>query len=215
VTSEPLRVLVVCLANVCRSRTAQVLLQDALSRAGVDVAVGSAGLRAVAGAPACASMVRLLAERPLDLDTATGARRVTRELLEAQDLVLVPERGHRAALARMHPAGRARTFPMLEAAGLATALPSARSRHAVPGGAAVVRDHLLERVRAMDLARGKVDLAAPDAPRSGGLRGLLGGRTGEPPLDVVDVHGGSLRDHRRTLTLMDGSIASLVHGLTD
>ena len=197
------RVLVVCTANVCRSRAAEELLRDALAGAGVPAVVTSAGVRAVDGAPACATMVRLLRERGLRLDEAEGARRVTSELLEGQDLVLVPERVHRAALARLLPAGRVRTFTLLEAAALAEALPERV-------GGDPSRERVRTQVAWMDRARGKV--ALPVGELRPGLRGLLRGRPLEP-LDVPDVHAGSLRAHRQTLERVDDAITRLVRCL--
>jgi protein-tyrosine phosphatase len=197
------RVLVVCTANVCRSRASQELLRDALAGAGVPAVVSSAGVRAVTGTPACATMVRLLRERGLRLDEAEGARRVTSELLEGQDLVLVPERVHRAALARLLPAGRGRTFTFLEAAALAESMPEG-----VAGGSP--RERLQAQVAWMDRARGKVQLPVGESRQ--GLRGLLRGRA-EEPLDVPDVHAGSLRAHRQALERVDDAIGRLVGSL--
>lgn len=197
------QVLVVCTANVCRSRAAQELLRDALADAGVPATVTSAGVRAAAGAPACATMVRLLRERGLRLDEAEGARQVSSELLEGQDLVLVPERSHRAALARLLPAGRARTFTLVEAAVLAEAMPEGI-------GGSTPRERLRAQVAWMDRARGKVELPVGEVRQ--GLRGLLRGRP-EEPLDVPDVHAGSLRVHRQALVRVDDAIARLAGSL--
>jgi protein-tyrosine phosphatase len=170
---------------------------------GVPAVVTSAGVRAMAGAPACATMVRLLRERGLRLDEAEGARLVTRELLTEQDLVLVPERVHRAALARLLPTGRSRTFTLLEAAALADAL----SEQAASG---TPHERLLSGVRWMDRARGKVELPVGEVRR--GVRGLLSGRADEP-LDLPDVHAGSLRAHRRTLDRLDDAVQRLTRSL--
>jgi len=211
--SPGLRVLLVCTANVCRSRTAELLLRHRLSSAEVTAELASAGVRAVAGAPACAVMDALLRERDLAMDATMGARRVSRELLEEQDLVLVPERAHRAALARLLPAGRARTFTFREAAALADALPATGDA----GGAEIgERDRLLERIRSMDRARGTVVLpVAADRPSGGRVRAaLLGRRPAADPLDVEDVHGGSLKEHGAALAVIDESLDRLVSGLT-
>jgi protein-tyrosine phosphatase len=196
------RVLVVCTANVCRSRAAEELLREALAGADFPALVGSAGVRAVTGAPSCATMARLLGERGLWLDEAEGARRVTTELLQDQDLVLVPERVHRAALARLLPAARARTFTVLEAAALAEAVPER------VGGPS--RQRLQAQVAWMDRARGKVDLPVGEVRQ--GLRGLIRGGP-EDPLDIPDVHAGSLRDHRRALERLQDGVARVVRGL--
>ena len=79
-----------------------------------------------------------------------------------------------------------------------------------------VRAHLLARVRAMHRARGLVLLPRGENERHPGrLRAALPGRlSGLDPLDVADVHGGSLRAHRRTLAVLDDSLERLVRGLT-
>jgi protein-tyrosine phosphatase len=148
-------------------------------------------------------MVRLLRERGLWLDEAEGASRVTRELLHDQDLVLVAERVHRAALARLLPTGRTRTFTVLEAAVLAETLPER-----VGGGPSLER--LRTQVAWMDLARGKVDLPVSEVRH--GLRGLIRGRP-EEPLDVPDVHAGSLRDHRQAFERLQDGVTRVVRGL--
>jgi protein-tyrosine phosphatase len=211
---------VVCTANVCRSRSGELLLRRALVAAGVDAVVSSAGVHATAGAPACATMLRLLGEQGLGAEQLGGARQVTRRLLAVHDLVLVSERAHRAALARLLPAARSRTFTLLEAAALADA---ALAHAALDGGADAPahdrvahlvpssRERLIERVRLMDLARGKVELPGRE-PRSWGFRATLRGEA-EDPLDVVDVHGQSVLAHRRALLQIDDSLARLVRGL--
>ena len=205
-----LRVLVVCTANVCRSRTAELLLRQRLTAAGVAAELSSAGVRAVEGAPPCAVMATLLRQRDLALDPALGARRASRELIEDHDLILVPERAHRTALAQLLPTGRGRTFTFLEAAALADALPAGGD---VVGSA---RDRLLGRVRSMDRARGTVELpGAVDPGRGGWVRGpLFGRRPAFDPFDVADVHGGSPREHEAALTVIDESLDRLVRGLT-
>jgi protein-tyrosine-phosphatase len=157
-------------------------------------------------------MVRLLQDQGLAVDRVRGARRVTSELLAAHDLVLVPERAHRAALTRLLPAARGRTFTMLEAAALADALAGeVAGPAALLGPATSSGDRVREWVRRMDLARGKVRLAGPET-RSRGLRAaLLGGA--DEPLDVVDVHGQSARAHRRALVQIEDATIRLVTGL--
>jgi protein-tyrosine phosphatase len=212
---------VVCTANVCRSRAGELLLRRFLAAAGVDALVSSAGVRASAGSPSCATMLRLLGEHAVGAQPPQAARPVTRGLLAEHDLVLVSERAHRAALARLLPAARSRTFTLLEAAALAdTALEDTTiaGRPGAPaddsGGPALLssREQLRERVRLMDLARGKAQLPVGEV-RARGLRAALRGAV-EEPLDVLDVHGQSVRAHRRALLQIDDSLSRLVRGLT-
>jgi hypothetical protein len=62
----------------------------------------------------------------------------------------------------------------------------------------------------MNGARGRVELPASEVRQ--GLRGLLRGRA-EEPLDVPDVHAGSLRAHRQALVRIDDAIGRLVRSL--
>jgi protein-tyrosine-phosphatase len=62
-----IRILCVCTGNICRSPMLEVLVADAAARAGVAVAVASAGVDAVDGLPASDHAVTCMAERGLDL----------------------------------------------------------------------------------------------------------------------------------------------------
>lgn len=80
-------VLLVCLGNICRSPTAEAAVREAAQRAGVDVAVSSAGTGSWhVGAPPDERMQRVAGEAGLLLDGV--ARRVDAQMIEQADLVL-------------------------------------------------------------------------------------------------------------------------------
>lgn len=98
-------VLFICSANQLRSPLAEVLFKELVRRKGKGEAwqIASAGVWALEGSPAALSAVRAAAARGLNL-SAHSARRVTRELLEQSDLVLVMEREHLEAIHEKWPA---------------------------------------------------------------------------------------------------------------
>jgi protein-tyrosine phosphatase len=93
-------VLFVSSANQLRSPMAEALLKDIVRRKGQKVEdwrIGSAGVWALEGSPATLSAIRAAAARSLNLSTHV-ARRLTRELIDQADLVLVMEREHLEAI---------------------------------------------------------------------------------------------------------------------
>lgn len=121
------QVLVVCTANICRSpAAARALRVGLLDRAVGDdlVAVSSAGVYAMAGAPMCEMSETLVsqhlagAERdPLGLH---ASRPLTAELVESADLILTADRTHRRAVLGLSPKARTRAFTVRQAGRLAT-----------------------------------------------------------------------------------------------
>jgi protein-tyrosine-phosphatase len=90
------RILLVCTGNICRSPLAAALLERALAERGIEgIAVSSAGTGAWDGAPASEGAYLVGLERGLDL-SSHRARLLTRELVDAADLVLTMARHHRA-----------------------------------------------------------------------------------------------------------------------
>lgn len=88
----PLRLLMVCTANICRSPMAEVLLARDLQRVGVPAEVSSAGfLRS--GERAHRQSIATMHELGLDLK-AHRSRRLTEDLLQDHDVVLTMERRH-------------------------------------------------------------------------------------------------------------------------
>ncbi len=97
-------VLLVCTANRCRSPMAEALLRQLLEREdiGCNCRVELAGTWAMEGDPATEFAQETMRERGLDI-SGHRSRRVTRDLLARQDLVLVMEAGHLEALETEFP----------------------------------------------------------------------------------------------------------------
>ena len=89
--SEPLRILTVCLGNICRSPTAEAAVAEAAAARGLDVEVSSAGTGAWhVGEPPDRRMRTAAAER--DLHLRGTAVQVTADAMSAADLVLAMDR---------------------------------------------------------------------------------------------------------------------------
>jgi protein-tyrosine phosphatase len=158
----PLRVLVVCTGNVCRSPAGEHLLRAALADlsthvppgAGVDVA--SAGTMAPTGRALDPLTGEALLGRGID---ASGhrARRLTRDDVAAADLVLTATREHRTDAVRLLPAAVNRTYTLSEFGRLAAAAHADGFRAEGP---------LSERMRALVAAarilRGTVSVSEDD-----------------------------------------------------
>jgi protein-tyrosine phosphatase len=206
--SDPaFRVVVVCQANVCRSRAAEVLLLERAARADLALSVLSAGTRVDPRSLRCAQMDQLLRRRGSEPSPDAGTRPLDADLLEGADLVLVAEARHRAHAARLLPSSRTRTFTLLEAAALARALrtgavvPSPTSGPD-PGGAS-------DPVHDLHAARGRVQYVT-DEPA---WRSWMPRRTATGVLDVADVHAAGRRPHERTVERIDTALTSVVEYL--
>lgn len=122
------RVLYVCTANICRSPSAEALLQAA----GV-AQVQSAGVAAVHGAPCC-SLAPLLA------GVDHRSQPLTAPLVRSADIVLTAAREHQSAVLALDPDARAKTFTIRQAGRLAQWLldegivEAARMRATAPDG---------------------------------------------------------------------------------
>ncbi len=102
-----MRVLCVCLGNICRSPTAEAVLRDLAAREapGLITAVDSAGTAAYhVGEPPDRRSVAAAARRGYDL-SALRARRVHQSDFQAFDLILAMDRANLAVLTRAAPHG--------------------------------------------------------------------------------------------------------------
>ncbi|MEQ3624326.1 MAG: low molecular weight protein-tyrosine-phosphatase [Celeribacter sp.] len=101
------KILCVCLGNICRSPTAEVVLRAQAKAAGLHVSIDSAGTGGWhIGDPPDARMQAAGRARGLDL-AGLRARQVSAEDFEQFDLILAMDRQNRADLERLRPAGNA------------------------------------------------------------------------------------------------------------
>ena len=114
--AQPLRVLSVCVGNICRSPVSALLLQREL---GGLVDSTSAGTHALVGEPVYPPMARRLAD--VGVPAAGAARQVTPQLLRDADLVLTMTRDLRARVVELAPAIVRRTFTLAELAAIVEA----------------------------------------------------------------------------------------------
>lgn len=121
--ADPLRVLVVCTANICRSPYLQLALQDA---AGRSVAVTSAGTHGFVDKEMDAEMAAQATARGLD-PAGFRSRPLTRELVAEADLVLTAEARHRTFVLEEHPAAFKKVFTVGQFARGVAGLPDGTS----------------------------------------------------------------------------------------
>lgn len=102
-----MRILLVCLGNICRSPTAEAAVREAAGDAGVDVEVESAGTGSWhVGDPPDPRMAA--AARRVGMALDGRARRVTADDFDRFDLVVAMDRENHAELLRLAPDDHAR-----------------------------------------------------------------------------------------------------------
>jgi protein-tyrosine phosphatase len=170
------RICVVCLGNICRSPTAEVVLRDELERAGLgdQVTVESAGTGDWhIGGPMDPGARAELARRGYD-GSAHVARQITGDWRGAYDLFVVMDRKNLANLRRMFGAGQAQDRIRLMRSFDLTASPGAEvpdPYHGTPAEYAEAFDLVLAAARGLtaELAELLGDAAGPGAaPRGPG-----------------------------------------------
>lgn len=227
------RILVVCTANICRSPAAAALLSREL--ADRPVAVHSAGVAAQAGQPACdlssalvgefvareyggttdseLSVVESSTDGPADRGvTPLGRHRsrlVDAEMLSDAGLILALDRSHRAELARVDPASRARTFTLRQAAGLSDVVSGYTAAGQMPPGAPAVPEDPAARltwwVAELDAARGTAPVTPDAEPHETPLSWH--------PDDVPDPHVLGYQIHPAAIELIEEGILRISSGI--
>lgn len=197
-------VLVVCGSDACLAPAAAVALRAGLEEAGGSgaVVVQTAGVRAEVGTPWCADSARFVGANGEQTRWAHRARQVTGAMVQEADVILATERRYRSAPRAFDVHSAHRTFTVLEAAVLGSAVVqrrasdlAVRARHARV--ATDTASQLAWLVEEMDSLRGLVTMPAPAhgwlsrIPRSH----VLG-------IDVLDPHmiGGH---HRQAVSALD------------
>ena len=100
-------ILVVCVGNICRSPTAELLLRNALAPA--DISVTSAGLSARVGEGVEASARQVLEDHGHNPE-GFKARQLTPDIVNASDLILVMEKQHVNQVLKIASHARGKVF---------------------------------------------------------------------------------------------------------
>lgn len=111
-----LSVLFVCTANICRSPMAMGLLRSKIDSESSVWRIESAGVHAVEGMTASEFTQVVLEKRGIQIRYHLS-QKVTRELLESFNLILVMETNHKDAIHAAYPDIRDRVFLMSEMVG--------------------------------------------------------------------------------------------------
>ena len=101
------KILVVCVGNICRSPTAELLLRNALAPA--DISVTSAGLSARVGEGVEASARQVLQDHGHNPE-GFKARQLTPDIVNESDLILVMEKQHVNQVLKIASHARGKVF---------------------------------------------------------------------------------------------------------
>jgi protein-tyrosine-phosphatase len=99
-----MKILFVCSGNTCRSPLAEAIARRTIEQAGrTDIEVSSAGTQAWDGSPASDGSLLVGIERGLDL-SSHRSRRLTPEIVQESDVILVMAPSHLAQVKELDPA---------------------------------------------------------------------------------------------------------------
>lgn len=126
--TEPLRLLFVCTANICRSPFMELYARSVSTE---DLHFSSAGTHGLDAEPMGAEMAGELSARDVDC-SGFRSRRLTAEMVSEADLVLTAERVHRRFLLDDQPEDSRKVLTLGQAVHAAPSVPSdARGRDAL------------------------------------------------------------------------------------
>jgi protein-tyrosine-phosphatase len=109
-------ILFICSANICRSPMAEGLLRAIMQEDPEGWQIESAGIWSLKDYPAAENTLKVLNERGVDL-SSHRSRQVTKELMEAFNLILTMERNHKEALVAAFPEHAAKIYMLSEMVG--------------------------------------------------------------------------------------------------
>lgn len=180
---QPLRILVVCTANQCRSPMAAAIAQDRLDAHQIPAVVTSAGVAALEGIAATENAELTMAKLNLDISDHEACH-VEHASVPTMDTIWCMERRHAVEIGARWPEMASVTFTLLDLA--------ARARHAHRHPSEPLR-HWLERIGNDRQISDWLGTSAPD--------------------DVEDPIGRSVRQYRRTAERLSAAIDTIVTAL--